>query len=417
VFPDLDRQAKSLPENNRKSKLYYGYILVAICFFIMLIVFGSQMSFGVFFKPMLADFGWTRAATSGPFSLSLVILGVFGFISGQLSDRFNPKIIISIGAVILGTGYILTSRITSLWQFYLFYGVLTAIGTGSVYIPLVSMIARWFGKRRGLMAGIAISGIGLGVAVMPPIASQLIISFNWRDSLLILGVVNVVALLITAQFLKSKPEDIGAPDVNRNSHQLSSDKVKEFSFKEVIKTQPFWIFFVTWMVYGFFFHVGSVHTVPYATDLGMTATAAAGVMTIIGILGTIGRVGLGFGGDRFGNKTMIFTSLVLLGLGYLGMVVSDSRATLYTFAVAYGCTSGFGILLAPLSAEYFGMESLGAITGAIAFANSVGAAIGPTMAGFIYDTTGSYRLAFLICAFLALVASVLFWVLKPAKHV
>ncbi len=267
------------------------------------------------------------------------------------------------------------------------------------------------------MAGFAISGIGLGVAVMPPIASQLIISFGWRDSLLILGVVNVVALLITAQFLKSKPEDVDSPEFNGKSQQNPADKVKEFSFKEVIKTQPFWIFFVTWMVYGFFFHVGSVHTVPYATDIGMTATAAASVMTVIGILGTVGRVGLGFGGDRFSNKTMIFTSVLLLALGYLGMVISESKATLYIFAVAYGCTSGFGILLAPLSAEYYGVKSLGAVTGAIGFANSIGAAIGPTMAGFIYDTTGSYRIGFLICALLALFAGVLFWVLKPEKYI
>ena len=365
---------------------------------------------------MLADFGWTRAATSGPFSLSMILLGVFGFIAGHLSDRINPKIIVSVGAIVLGVGYVLTSRITNLWQFYLFYGVLTAVGTGSVYVPLISLIARWFGKRRGLMAGIAISGIGTGVAVMPTVASRLILSFEWRESLLILGVVNLGALLIAAQFLKNKPDDVAVPDHNGDSQPPPSDQAKKFSLKDVVKTRPFWIFFVTWMVYGFFFHVSAVHTVPYATDLGMTAISAAGVMTIIGILGTAGRVGLGFGGDRFGNKITIFISVVLLTAGYLGIVISESRLALYTFAVIYGCVSGFGILMAPLVAEYYGTGSLGAVTGSILFANSIGAAIGPTMAGFIFDTTGSYRVAFLICALLAVIASILFWLLKPVKH-
>ncbi|MBP1707419.1 MAG: sugar phosphate permease, partial [Chloroflexi bacterium] len=161
------------PHTNNKSSFYYGYIIVAVCFLIMVTVFGSQLSFGVFFKPMLSEFGWTRAATAGPFSMSMLIGGALAFISGRLGDRFGPRKVVTAGAILVGLGYLLTSRISSLWQFYLFYGVIVSIGAGSIYVPLVSLIARWFGRRRGLMAGIAISGIGIGIAVVPTIASQL----------------------------------------------------------------------------------------------------------------------------------------------------------------------------------------------------------------------------------------------------
>ena len=154
-------------------------------------------------------------------------------------------------------------------------------------------------------------------------------------------------------------------------------------------------------------------TVPYATDLGLSAIAAAAVLTIIGILGTVGRIGLGFAGDKFSNRTTIFTGFALLAVAYCGMLLSATTATSYSFAVIYGCISGFGILLTPLVAEYFGMVSLGAITGFVICLNAIGGAIGPTLAGYIFDSTGSYRIAFLICTILAIIGAALFWRLKP----
>ena len=399
------------PHKNNKSSFYYGYIIVAVCFLIMVTVFGSQLSFGVFFKPMLSEFGWTRAATAGPFSMSMLIGGALAFISGRLGDRFGPRKVVTAGAILVGLGYLLTSRITSLWQFYLFYGVIVSIGAGSIYVPLVSLIARWFGRRRGLMAGIAISGIGIGIAVVPTIASQLIAIFDWRNSLLILGLVNLVLTVLLAQFLKTRPARAYQVEFPESQGARPVSHAPSPSFREIAKTRQFWLIFSAWFVYGFFFQVGSVHTVPYATDLGMSAIAAASILTTIGIAGTVGRIALGIAGDRFSNKTTIFAAFALLALAFLGLFLSASIPALYIFAVIYGCVSGFGILLTPLVAEHFGLSALGPVIGAIVFANSAGGAIGPTLAGYIFDTTGGYHLTFLICVITASIGCIIFWVI------
>jgi MFS family permease len=378
----------------------------------MVTVFGSQMSFGVFFKPMLNEFGWTRAGTAGPFSLSMVLMGALAFVSGRLGDRFGPRKVVTAGAILVGLGYLLTSRISDLWQLYLFYGVIIAIGAGSIYVPLVSLITRWFGKRRGLMAGISISGIGIGLAVVPTIATHLIETYTWRGSLIIVGIVNLVLTVILAQFLRSEPDNTNPAEFNGVTAGKPLPQTRTSSLKEIAKTKQFWLIFSAWFVYGFFFQVGSVHIVPYATDLGLSAIAAASILTTIGIAGTVGRISLGVAGDRFSNKTAIFASFALLALAFFGLFISASVPALYIFALIYGCVSGFGILLTPLVAERFGLSALGAVTGAIVFANSAGGAIGPTLAGYIFDTTGSYHLAFLICVILAFFGSIIFWVIE-----
>lgn len=392
----------------KRSSISYGYFVLTASFFIMVLTYGSQGSFGVFFKPMLNEFGWTRAATAGPFALYMIISGLLSIVSGKLSDRFGPRKVVSAGALILGAGYILTSQISGLWQLYLFYGVLIAAGSSAMYVPPVTLIARWFSRRRGLMSGIGIAGIGFGIGVIPAIASQLIVSFNWRISLLVLGAFNLLAILLLARLLRIPSENEAADGESLQTPELS----KGLTFREAIKTREYWMIFTTWVFYGFFFQIGVVHSVPYATDLGMTPLAASTVLTTIGIVGTFGRISLGFIGDRIGNRRTIFFSYALIGAAYLGLVLSSSITMLYVFAVIFGALSGIGILLIPLLAEYYGFKELGIISGSIVFANSFGGAISPPLAGGIFDVTGSYRLAFIICAILGASASLIIWRLR-----
>jgi MFS family permease len=381
----------------------------------MVVAVGSQLSFGVFFKPMLDEFGWSRAATSAPFSLSMIISAVLNFLSGRLSDRFGPRKIVTMGGLFLGIGMLLTSQIHSLWQIYLSYGVLVAIGMGSMYVPLTSTLTHWFGKRRGLMAGIAISGIGLGIGIVPSIATQLIESLNWRDALIAVGAADLIIIIVLAQLLKA------APDKTQISSETEAPKTtkavsrgKEYSFSEAVKTGQFWIFVIVWIFYGIFFQIGVIHIVPYGTDLGMSAIAASTILVVIGLTGIGGRIGIGFSGDKFGNGPTMIICFAMLGLSFLGLYFSHSIWMLYLFAVVYGCFSGVGILVTAFMAERFGLKALGAITGAVVSANSIGGAIGPTLAGSIFDATGSYHTAFLLCGILGVASSILIWFFKPA---
>jgi MFS family permease len=391
----LHGQVIPLLNNKKNSPIYYGYVVLAACFFIMTFVYGAQYSFGVFFKPMLNEFGWTRASTSGPFSLSMILGGLLSIISGRLSDRFGPRIVVTVGGIILGSGYLLMSRISNLWQLYLFYGIIVAVGSSAMYAPLVAMLARWFFKRRGLMAGIGISGIGFGIGVVPMIANQLIISFNWRTSLLIVGAASLVLIVLLAQLLRAEPET-NLLDDNKDKEAETPIHAKGLSFRESAKTRQFWMIFIAWILYGFFFQVGVVHIVPYATDLGMSVLAAATILMIIGLIGTLSRICLGFAGDRFNNKTTLLISFILLAVAFIGVSASGTVRMLYVFAVLYGTFSGVGILLAPITAEYFGLKA--------------------TLAGYIFDTTGSYQLAFISCGILGIAASIIIWLLKPVRE-
>jgi sugar phosphate permease len=409
----LNKTISSQENTKKKPGLYYGYYILAACFFIMVIVYGSQISFGVFFKPMLTEFGWTRAETSGPFALCMIVSGLLTIISGRLSDRFGPKIVVSIGGMIIAAGYLLMSTVSSLWQLYLYFGIVVAAGSSAMYVPIVSLIATWFTKRRGLMSGIGIAGVGFGIGVIPASASQLIVSFNWRTSLFIVGIASLILIVLLAQLLKRVPEhSVSQRGDERNNlpEQLSN---KGFLLKDALKTLQFWMIFVAWIFYGFYFQAGMVHIVPHATDLGLSAVVAATVLTIIGIVGGFGRISLGFIGDKLGNKTTVFVSFIISGLTYLGLSLSSSIWMLYVFAVIFGALCGVGILLIPFIAEYYGFRELGAISGVVVFANSLGGAISPPLAGAIFDASGSYEIEFVSCAVLGIAAGIIVWLLKP----
>jgi MFS family permease len=380
----------------------------------MTLVSGAQASFGVFFKPMLNEFGWTRASTSIPFSLNLILSGLFSIIAGRISDKLGPRLVVTFGGIIMGAGYMLMSGITNLWGLYLTYGILVALGSSTMYVPLVSMVTRWFPEKRGLMVGIGVSGIGFGIGVVPAIASQLMVIFNWHISLLIVGSASLVMVAALAQFLKAQP----APVLQDNPHPAKPNipvRAVGLSFNAALKTGQFWMIFTSWLLYGFFYQIGAVHTIPYATDLGMSAIAAATLLTIIGLIGVFGRAGVGYIGDKFNNTATLAVSFILIAVAFFTIVLSGTIHMLYFYAVIYGLFSGAGVLLASINAEHFGLQSLGAITGAIIFGNSIGGALGPAVAGYIFDKTSSYHLAFILCGISAVAAGISIWLVKPSK--
>ena len=218
---------------NVKPKFFYGYIVVAVAVGIMMLAWGANRTFGVFLEPLINEFSWTRAGVSGAFTLCMLITGLLGIVAGRLNDRFGPRLVMTACGFFVGLGYLLMSQISTIWQLYLFYGVIIAMGTSGGYVPLVSTVARWFVKRRGLVTGIVISGIGLGTMVVPPIAAQLISSYGWRTSYIIVGIAALVLIILAAQFLKRDPSQVGQLPYGGVKQESLDLGAKEFSLIRV----------------------------------------------------------------------------------------------------------------------------------------------------------------------------------------
>jgi MFS family permease len=402
-----------------KPKFFYGYIIVLVAFFIMLVMWGAIYSFGIFFKPLLTEFGWTRAETSGAYSLFMVLHGLVYILTGRLNDKFGPRIVLAVSGLFLGLGYLLMSQVSAIWQLYLFYGVVIAMGMGGT-VPLMSTVARWFTRRRGLVTGIVMSGSGLGTMIMPPMASWLISSYGWPVSYLVIGIITLVLVILAAQFLRRDPTQIG-------QLPYGADKVKGeglnlevggFSLGAAIRTRQFWMLAVMFLFWAFCVQVIMVHIVPHAIDTGISPASAAGILTIIGGLGIAGRVIMGGSGDRIGNRLALIISFMLIVLALSWVVAAEGMWMLCLFAIIFGFAYGGSVALqSPLVADLFGLRAHGAILGATAFASSIGGAIGPLLAGYIFDITSSYYLAFLVSVTISIVGLVLVSLLTPISQV
>jgi len=406
--------------SNGERKFFYGYVVVLAAFLILVMTWGTLYCFGVFFKPVLIEFGWTRAATSGAYSLCLLLLAFFGIVMGRLNDRFGPRIVVTGCGLFLGSGYLLMSQISVIWQLYLFYGVMLAIGASGSFIPLASTISRWFIKRRGLLTGIAVSGIGVGTMIMPPIANWLITDYGWRVSYIVIGIAVLVLITSAAQFLRYEPSQMGQLPYGENQAEPESvnSKTKGFSLKETIHTRQFWMISAMFFCFGVAIQSILVHIVPHATDIGISSARAVNILAIIGALSATGRIMMGGVADRIGNKLALVVVFVLMSAALLWLLVAKEPWMFYLFAIAFGFAyGGWATLLSLIPAELFGLGSLGVILGAVHFSVATGEALGPTLAGGIFDITGSYQPAFTICAALSMIAIVLALFLRPITEV
>ena len=405
---------------NGAPKFFYGYIIVLAGFFIQVVGWGLCSTFGIFFNPLLIEFGWTRAMISGAFSLSFLILGFISIIVGGLNDRLGPRMIMVVCGLFLGSGYLLMSQISTIWQLYLFYGVIVGIGMSGMDVLSLSTIARWFIRRRGMMSGIVKAGAGIGMVIMPPIANWLISGYGWRTSYFIIGIIALALVILVAQFLRRDPAQMGQlPDGEEkvNIGCLNSAD-GGFSFQKAIHTRQFWMLCVIFLVVAFCVEAIIVHIVPHATDLGISAVSAANILAVIGGVSIIGRFVMGSAGDKAGNRLAIIVCFLILFVSLLWMLVAKESWMLYLFACVYGFAhGGFFAVISPWVAELFGLSSHGVILGAVFFSTTIGGAIGPVLAGHIFDVTSSYQLAFLVFTVICIVGFILTLLLKPITNV
>ena len=404
---------------NTEPRFFYGYIIVAASLLIILLTYGIRTSFGVFFKPMINEFDWTRALISGAVTLSMLMQGLWGILMGRLNDKFGSRTVITLCCFISGLGLLLMYLINSAWQLYLFYGVIFGIGMGGVFVALFSTVARWFVKQRGIMTGIVAAGIGAGTLIMAPISDWLISVHDWRMSYLILGSVAMVIGIITAQFLRRDPAQMGLVPYGQNENmggKTLPDVTGGLSLKETVSTRQFWMVSIVFFSLGYSIFAVTVHIVPHIIDLRISATTAAIILAVSGGIQAVGGILLGGIADKIGNRRVLVIGFILISLAMFWLLPIRSIWMFYLFVVLYGIgVSGGGIMEPIIVAELFGIKSHGLILGVVSFVFTVGGAVGPLVTGYLFDLTGNYQTAFLICAVLNIVAIILATLLRPIR--
>jgi MFS family permease len=412
------RNQETVQNVNTKERFFYGYFMVVAGFIAMMIILGTRMSYGVFFKPIIAEFGWSRALISGAFSISSAMQGLGGMIMGNLNDRVGPRVVISLCGLLAGTGMLLMSQVNTVWQLYFFYTVFIGLGNSS-FSSLLSTVARWFVKRRSVMSGIVIAGGGIGIFIFSPITNWLVTTYGWRDSYIITGI-GILAVVITiAQFLSRDPAKKGLRPYGENTvEEKQPEIVKEgYSLGEAIGTIRLWMAIAVFFCFGYCGIAFLVHIIPHVTDLGISPAVGANILAINGGASVIGGIILGGTADRIGNRQGFVICFILLTVALLWLLIAGEDWAFYvvSFILGLGC-GGTASMQSPIIADLFGMKAHGSILGLGGLGFTLGSAAGPFVSGYIFDVNSSYQPAFIVCVAMGFIGLILSALLRPAKQ-
>ncbi len=406
----------------RSGRIFYGWVVVACTFIVLTAAYGVQFSYGVLMPEIQDETGWSRTSLSLVYAVYVFVYSALGIVTGLCTDRWGPRIVITVGGVLLGVGVMLSSQAGELWQLYLSFGLLAALGMSAAFVPCSSTVVRWFVEQRGLALSICASGSSFGTFVIPPLAAALIPFYGWRVSYFFLGLSATVIISVCAVFTVRDPEQIGLvpdgkpPEKSDFTKASVADSATEgWSLAQARKTGAMWVlmsvFTATWLVV----FLPMVHIVPFAVDLGVSQIEAAGMLSVIGLGGFLGRLIMGPLSDRYGRTFVLGGCLVLEAIAFVGFSRSTGLALLYPAAVLFGFAYGGTTALFPaIVGDFYGRLAVGAIVGFIFSVAGSMAAIGPVAAGYIFDTYGSYKFAFELSAGANILGLVmLFFLRKP----
>ena len=401
--------------SSNKERFYYGWIMLLSLFIISIILFGLYGSFGVFFKPLQEDFDWNRALISAMYSLFLLLSGVFAILVGWALDRYGPRMIYIVMGVFTGLGLLLSSQVSEPWHLFITYSLLLAIGVGSVWTTSMATTSRWFVKRRGLALGLIAASGGIGMIIVPPVSAFLISGYGWRNSFLVLALVAFSIIIPCALLLRKYsgsvadyPEDEKLEVADFNSPRIkNTNELGGYSLFQAVKTRNFWLICSVWFFTGVCVFIVMAHIVPHAIDLGITSLRAASILSLIGGFMIVGALLVGKVSDNIGRKQATMICVLLMAGTMLWLIVSSNLWMFYLFAVVFGFSyGGFAPPLSALMGDSFGTDHIGLIMGVIEIGWGAGCAVGPALAGYLFDVTGNYVIAFLTGTIAMLIGAV-----------
>jgi MFS family permease len=383
----------------RDMKLSYRWVIVGVGALMTCVGIGAMFSLAVYLQPMSAETGWSRAGISSAMTLDFLTMGVAGFGWGAASDRFGTRVVVLIGAGLLGLALVLASRATSLIEFQLTYGILVGLAAGAFFAPMIAAATSWFDNNRSLAVSLVSAGMGVAPMTISPFARWLISAYDWRTAMMTIGIVAWI-LLIPAALLVRRPP--ASPTVAASGLERA-DGGAGMSVAAALRSPQFLVLALT-----FFFccaaHSGPIfHLVSYAIGCGIPAMAAVSIYSLEGLSGLGGRLLLGVLADRLGVKPVLIAGLMVQALAIGTYLFVNQLGEFYTLSVIFGTAYG-GVmpLYAVLAREYFGQRIMGTVFGAATMVSSIGMAFGPWAGGFVFDSFNSYGWLYIGSASVAL---------------
>jgi len=371
---------------------YYGWVVVALAFFLFFLCFGGLVLVGVLIKPWADDFGWQRGEISGAYLIATLSLATGGVAFGRLSDRYSVRLLATLGAAAISICLLLMSAIDALWQVYVLFALYGAVGMGTIYIPLTTSITHWFNFNRGIAVAGAMSGAAVGMGVVPLVASGLIASFGWPIALFSIGLGYLAISLPLCMLIRNPPQasPVPAGTVTQSAH----DRPVAISPRES----------VLWICSAIVFccicmAVPQVHIPALASDVGFAAERAASLLTVVMVAGAVGRLAFG----RIADKVGPLKCYMLASFGQTAFVFwftqSGSVGFLYGLAVVFGLFFGGVSMSALLTIRSLVPARIaGSAIGLVSMFGWIGMGLGGFLGGYLFDWTGNYRASFGLAA-------------------
>lgn len=372
---------------------------------------GAIYSWSLFNQPLAEKFGWQESEIVFTFGITVFMFAFATLFSGPLQDKIGPKIVASIGGILYGLGLYLTSTATTLFQLYIYYGVIVGLGVGFVYVCPLTTCLKWFPDRKGLITGVSLGAFGTGSLIFKPLIEYFLANYGVSNTFQFLAIIFFVIIILGAQLLKNPPNISVYISKNDNA-----PAIKSYTVLEMIKTKSFYILWFMLLLGA----TSGLLVIGLAKDIGielagLTSTVAANAVAVTAIFNTSGRLGLGALSDKLGRLNVVLFTFILTAISMFFMSLFSLNFYTYMISIAIItlCFGGLMTIYPTISGEYYGIKNLGANYAIVFQAYGISALLGPALASYI----GNLKITFAVAGGLSIVGATLcMWLIRSVKN-
>jgi MFS family permease len=394
-----------------RPRFFYGYVILALCFANMVVMRGVNGAFGVYYLALLEEFSWSRSDGATVASVNFFVYAIASPLVGLAFDKFGPRLLMPLGALLVGVGLVFSSFASSLWGLYLSYGIITALGQGALsFVGHNALISFWFVRRRATAIGIASMGQGVGALVMVPLTQLLISEIGWRWTYVATGSLLLLFLVpANALFQRRAPQDVGQfpdgddapPALSPGRHSAKRPGLRDWTLGEAARSFPFWCITIGHLALGTALFLINTHAIAHFVAVGYEKLAASFYFGMIGFIRIGATILWGSVSDRLGRSKSygVATLVTALGVGcMIAMTVGAPVWLVYLTIALYGIGHSAGNpTYGAVIGDIFSGRKIGLIFGFLEISFGLGSAFGSWIGGYLFDTTGSYAWSFTLC--------------------